>query len=307
MVNSERMIDTPRFDDIDVRVPELPALGERIADLVRVLRPDAGLEECLSVVRAWDVLRREVETYRALVELRFCQDTADPARKTARDAWDEAAPRWTELEVAVQRALLAHPRRPELERMLGAQAFALWESSALAFDPAIKAGLVREAHLVAEYVELTASARLSFHGEQLNLSTLAKYAQHGDRGLRHDAEHTRWSWFASNASALDRIYDELVRTRTDMARQLGLEDFVALGYRRMCRVDYGQQEVARLRAAVREHVVPFATELRHRQALALGLDAVAAWDEQVHDLAGSPPPREGRTGCWRGLGRCSTR
>lgn len=292
---------TLRYSEIDAPVPDLDALGERTAELVGVLRcPDAGLDECLAAVRAWDDLRREVQTYQSLVELRFHQDTADPARKAAQRAWDEMAPGWTEQQAAVQRALLIHPRRPELERVLGPQAFALWGSAVLAFDPAIKSGLVRESALVAEYVELTAAARVDFHGERLNLSSLARYAQHADRDLRHGAERARWDWFANNAPALDRIYHELVRTRTEMARQLGLDHFVPLGYRRMCRVDYGQHEVARLRAAVREHVVPFAVELRRRQAATLGLDTVAAWDEQVHDPAGSPVPSGGPEGLLAG-------
>jgi Peptidase family M3 len=53
-VNSGRMTDTLRFSNVDVRVPDLPALGERVADLVGVLRPDAALDECVTAVRAWD-------------------------------------------------------------------------------------------------------------------------------------------------------------------------------------------------------------------------------------------------------------
>jgi M3 family oligoendopeptidase len=235
-------------------------------------------------------LRREVRTYESLVGLRFHQDTADPDRKLAREAWDEAQPRWTELEVTVQRALLGHPRRPELELALGAQSFALWESQVLAFDPAIKADLAREAKLWAEYVELLASAELSFAGEQLNLSSIVKYRESSDRQVRHDAERVYWEWFAANSDGLDRIFDDLTRLRTDMARKLGLADFVALGYRRMCRVDYDRSDVERLRSAVRDHVVPFAAELRRGQAAGLGLERVCAWDESVHGEQGNPVP-----------------
>jgi len=284
---------TPRFSEIVAPVPDLDALAERIVALTGALGPDASVEECLAAVRAWDTLRREVRTYDALVRLRFHQDTVDPARKAEREAWDEAKPRWTELGVTVQQALLAHPRRLELERALGTQAFALWKSAVVSFDPAIKPGLVAEAKLVAEYVELLASAEVAYNGEELNLSSLAKYRQHADRGLRHGAERVQWAWFAANAAALDRIYDELVGVRTEMAAQLGLDDFVGLGYRRMCRVGYGQADVESLRAAVWKHVVPFASELRRHQAATLGLDTVAAWDEQVYDPEGSPIPGGG--------------
>ena len=37
---------------------------------------------------------------------------APKLRKAVREAWDEEAPRWTELDVSMQRALLGHRRRP---------------------------------------------------------------------------------------------------------------------------------------------------------------------------------------------------
>jgi M3 family oligoendopeptidase len=279
-----------RFTDVSAPRPDLDSLAQRIGALRAALVPERSLEACLSIVRAWDDLRREVATHSALVSLRFQQDTADPERKRAREVWDEEEPRWTELEVSMKRALLAHPLRAELERVLGAQAFALWESEVLAFDPAIKPDLARESKLGAEYVELLASAVIPFGGEKLNLSSILKHRQSGDREVRHGAERAFWDWHAANAQALDRIYDDLVRLRTSMARRLGFDDFVELGYKRMCRVDYDRADVERLRAAVREHVVPFAEELRRRQARALGLERLMAWDEHVQDPRGNPAP-----------------
>ena len=278
------------FRDVSAPTPDLEALAARVGALRESLAGAGTVEACLEAARAWDGLRREVETYSSLVHLRFNQDTTDPGRKAARQAWDEAEPRWTELEVSMKRALLAHPLRPDLEKALGAQAFALWESDVLAFDPAIKADLARESALGAEYTELLASAELTFGGEQLNLSSIQKHRQSAETDVRHGAELVTWEWFAANGEALDRIYDDLVQLRTSMARRLGFDDFTGLGYRRMCRVDYGQADVERLRAGVREHVVPLAEELRRRQAAALGLERLYAWDEYVHDRQASPTP-----------------
>jgi M3 family oligoendopeptidase len=281
---------TIRFDDVLVPRPDLDALAERVGTLVASLTAATTVDDCLSVIRTWDGLRREVRSYESLVGLRFHQDTTDPGRKQAQEHWDGAQPRWTELEVTMQRALLAHPRRAELSESLGAQAFALWESQVLAFDPAIKADLTQESRLWSEYVELLASAELTFAGEQLNLSSIVPYRENADRAVRQDAERAYWDWFGAFGETLDRIFDDMVRLRTAMAAKLGFDDFVALGYRRMCRVDYDRDDVDRLRQAVRDHVVPFAAELRGRQAAALGVDRLRAWDEPVHDLLGNPVP-----------------
>ena len=278
------------FRDVSAATPNLEVLTPQVGGLEARLTAGQTVEVCLEAVREWDALRREVHTYGSLVYLRFSQDTTDPDRKQARHAWDEAQPRWTELEVSMKRALLAHPLRPQLEGALGAQAFALWESDVLAFAPDIKDDLARESKLGAEYVELLASAELSFGGEQLNLSSILKHRQSGDRDIRHGAERVLWDWFTRNGEGLDRIFDELVALRTSMAKRLGFDDFVGLGYQRMCRVDYDRGDVERLRAAVVEHVVPFTEEVRRRQASVLGLERVYAWDEAVHDPRGNPVP-----------------
>ena len=75
-----------------------------------------------------------------------------------------------------------------------------------------------------------------------------------------------------------------------MARKLGFSNFVELGYKRMKRVDYNQQDVERFRAEVRRHVVPLGIELRKRQAADLGLDTLYFWDEGVQDIQGNPKP-----------------
>jgi M3 family oligoendopeptidase len=281
---------TERFGDISAPTPDLDGLAATIGELEASISAADSIDVCLAAVRAWDAIRREVQTYSSLVGLRFQQDTTDPDRKREREAWDEAEPGWTELEVRMKRALLAHPRRAEIEATIGTQAFALWESDVLAFDPAIKAGLAREAKLGAEYVELLASAELAFDGEVLNLSSIQKHRQSPDRPVRHAAEEAFWAWFADHGDQLDRIFDDLVALRTAMAAQLGFGDFIELGYRRMCRVDYDRSDVDGLRAAVRDHVVPFAAEIRRRQAETLGVDRLMAWDEPVHDLAGNPAP-----------------
>jgi M3 family oligoendopeptidase len=284
----------PRFEDISPSAPDLEVLAERAAAVCATIAEASSLADCLAAVDSWDAVRCEVQTYDAWVDLRFNQDTADSVAKAAREAWDELSPQWTELEIDVKKALLAHPLRPALEGELGAQAFALWESEVLAFDPTIKADLARELALEAEYTELCASAQVEFQGEKVNLSTLRKYRQNADRAVREGAERVLWGWFGENAERLDRIYGDMVGLRNSMAKKLGFQDFVELGYKRMCRVDYDRDDVERFRAEIVRDVVPLCEELHRRQAADLGLEKLMAWDEPVHDLSGNPLPKGDR-------------
>ena len=238
----------------------------------------------------WDRLRREYDSWSALVHLRFAQDTTDAGAKAAREYADALAPGATEHETALKRRLLAETDRAGLEALAGRHALRLWETDITTFDPAIAADLEEEAKLDARYTEVLASARFGIGGQEVNLSGLVPYAEDPDRATRHQAEALRWDFFAQHAGELDGIYDALVKLRHGMARKLGYADYTSLGYRRLRRVDYGPAEVARYRDQVAEHVVPLVARLLEARRRENGWDKLHFWDEALVDPAGNPKP-----------------
>ncbi len=273
-------IDAPDLDELTARYETLEAQLAAAGD-------DA---ERLAVIRDWDNLRRRLDSWRSLAHLRFNQDTENAQYRSAREHCDELTPRITRLDVSFKRKLLASPHRAGLQARLSTQAFSLWESDVMAFEPIIEDDLVTEARLEAEYVELLAGARIHFRGKDLNLPEVRRYATGPDRDTRHEAELARWAWFTEQAPVLDLIFDDLVQLRTSMAHKLGFASYVELGYRRMQRIDYDAKDVARFRGDVQTHVVPLAATLRQRQAARLGVQRLCFWDEAVHDTVGNPEP-----------------
>lgn len=239
----------------------------------------------------WDELRRRLETWEAVVDVHFQQDTRSAEYKRARDYCDRLRPQLTDLAVRFKRKLLDSPHRPELESRFGSHLFDLWKADLLSFNPEIQDDLVRESQLGAEYTERLAAAKLDFQGRTYNHSEIVKFREHLDRSVRHDAERVRWSWYAAERPQLDRIFHDLVRLRHAMARKLGFRDFIGLGYERMKRVDYTQADVARFRQAVRDEVVPLGLEARRRQTADLSLDRLRYWDEALFDPLGNPAPQ----------------
>ena len=206
------------------------------------------------------------------------------------DYCNELLPSLIALEVDLKRQLLHSSYRVELEQSLGRQAFLLWEADITTFESTIAADLVEESKLSNEYTELIASAKLEFQGEQVNLSGLQPDLQSKDRDIRQQAEHCRWQFFEQNQDRFDKLFDRLVKLRDRMAKKLGYENYTALGYRRMRRVDYDQTDVEYYRDQVVQYVVPLAIKLIQQQAQRLNLDTVYFWDESVFDAEGSPAP-----------------
>jgi M3 family oligoendopeptidase len=275
-----------RFVDIDVPAPSRESLAAHHATLMR--RLDAG--DRTGTLRDWDRSRRAFETWSALVHLRFARDTTDAEARAAREFADALAPEAADLDIAMMRRLLADPDRDGLAREAGAHAVRLWETDVTAFDPAIKPDLEEESRLSARYTELLAGARLEVRGQTVNLAGLAPFAEHSDRAVRHEAETVRWSFFAQHGAELDGIYDALTRLRHGMARRLGFANYIPLGYRRMRRVDYGPDDVARYRDQVATHVVPLVARLMEQRRREHGWDRLYFWDEALIDPRGNPKP-----------------
>ena len=278
------------FHDITATTPDYDQIAAQYGEIRTALDNANTSAERQTAIERWDALRREYETWSALVELRFSQDTSNEAYKRDREFRDELVPRLTDLEIALKGQLVAKPHRASVRELFGLQIIALWDADLLTFDPSIEQDLVRESKLDAEYTELDASAELTFRGETYNLSSITKFSQQADRDIRHDAEQVRWNWYTENGEQLDRIFEDLVQLRTAMAHKLGFDNFIGLGYQRMHRIDYNQHDVERFRQAVHDEVVPLAHDIRRRQSARLGVNQLMAWDEPVHDVQGNPKP-----------------
>ncbi len=281
-----------QFADMAVDAPRLEELRQKFEHIARQLVEEESGERRAAAVREWDALRGEASTWFALAHLRFNQDTSDAAARAAREEADAFLPSYTDLELKVKAALLESPHRTQLEQQFAAgHAFDLWEHDAAAFHTDIVDDLVHEQQLIARYVELLGGARVSFDGKTCGVSELVGYQAHPKRDLRHAAAAALWGWFGENRAELDDIFDQLVALRSEMAKTLGRASFVEVGYDRKRRVDYGRKDVEAFRAQVLEDVVPLCKELAQRQAKALDIDSLRAWDEKVHRPQGAPIPR----------------
>ncbi|MCQ8277199.1 M3 family oligoendopeptidase [Acetobacteraceae bacterium KSS8] len=280
------MTHMPRFAEIHAETPTREGIETRYRALDALLDQN----DLAQALREWDQERRRYESWAALVHLAFSRDTTSEKAKADRDYADTLSPLVSRFETAMRRRLLAWPDRQAVESIVGAHVLRLWEGDIATFDPAIEADLEEEAKLCARYTELLASARVTVAGTTTNLSGLAPFAESLDRDLRHEAARAQWGFFAANAEELDSLYDRLVRLRHGMALKLGYDSYTPLAYKKMRRVDYGPEDVARFREEVVRHVVPLVGRLLEKRRAAQGWDRLHSWDENLIDPQGNPKP-----------------
>jgi len=261
--------------------PEERVLTERYAAIDAQLERSDTPGARRAVFDSWDGLRREWRSWANFTRLRYTQDTRRDECRAAQLGLEQRTPHVTSLDVRVKRRFLDPTAREPLEDDLGKQAFALWDADLGAYDDVIAADLIRESELTRQYTEMLANVSVPFAGEDRTLAALGAFLQNHDREVRHAAETARWGTFGERRERLDAIYDELVKLRDRMGRALGYDGYLPLGYRRMHRVDYGPDDVARYRDEVARTVVPLASDLVRRLGKRAGLDKVRFWDEPV--------------------------
>ncbi len=271
--------------------PNFEAVEQSFDKALQKFKDATTFEEQNEAMREINDLRNDLGTMFNLVYIRHSVDTNDEFYQAEQDVMDELEPQVDGLVTKYYEALVHSRFRAELEARWGKQLFALAEAQLKVFSPEIVPLLQKENKLSTEYTKLMASAKIMFEGEERTLAQMEPFTESKDRDMRKRASEARFGFLASHEEELDRIFDDLVKVRTEIAHKLGYNNFVELAYHRMQRTDYNAEMVAKFRDQVKEYIVPVATKLKKRQQERIGVDSLKYYDEGFNFESGNAVPK----------------
>ncbi len=280
-----------KFQDMTYTRVTPQEVAPQMAELTRRMREEPTAAGALDAFFAYQKLSDRLYTMESLSYARFSLNTADAFYSAENDFYDENTPLFQELVQTFYKALVTSPHRAALEGELGSLLFLNIELEMKAFDPKIVPDLQEENRLVTAYSKLIASAAIAFDGKTLNLSQMTPYEQSPDRAVREAAVRAKAGFFLSHGEEFDRIFDDLVKVRTRMARALGFENFVEMGYCRMGRNCYNAADVEAFRQNVKQYIVPVVQKLKAAQAGRLGLSSLMVYDDALMFPSGNAKPK----------------
>lgn len=279
------------FSEYTYQQPDIEQLKSAFAQILEAFKQADSFHAQKKAIERIYELREEFESMRDIAKVRYTSDTTNEFYTQENAFFDEQSPIYEGLISDYYKALIASPFREELKKEYGILIFDIAEMAIKTHDKKITEQLQKENRLSTEYMQLLASAQIEFEGKERTLAEMTPFQTGVDRDLRQRASEVKWQFMAENHEKLDSIYDELVQTRTEIAHQLGYDNFVSLGYDRMSRSGYGPKEVATFRKLIQEHVVPLASKLRKEQADRLGLDSLKYYDEPLFFKDGNAKPQ----------------
>ena len=280
------------FSEIKYERVDLQALKDQIASLTERLRDAADFdqaERCFLEMN--DLDGRTMRTMRTVAQIRRDIDTRDEFYDAEMKFYNRELPAVQPVKQAWTNALLASPFRAKLEEKYGDVAFLNAELANRTFRPELVEDLQRENELVSRYTKLLASAQIPFDGKICTVSQMQPYKLSTDDELRRAAWRAEGQWYADQSRELDAIYDELVKLRDGMGRKLGHNGYTQLGYDRMQRNCYTEQDVERFRVAVQQYVVPLCKRIYMDQAKRMGFEFPLSFaDKDLAFRGGNPRP-----------------
>lgn len=279
-----------KFNDFPYVHMELEPVIHRVQSVISSIESAADGAALVKAFHELDDLKSEVFSNAELAAIHHSIDTRDVYWTAENNHYNDILPVLEEYWQKANEAVFASAHVEALKKVVPETWFAQAQMDRKAFDPAIIPLLQKESKLADEYQSLIASAQIPFEGGVYTLAQLEKPMKSEDRAVRREAVLAYWNWFAGHDEQLGAIYDSLVSVRDEMARRLGFENYIPLGYLRMHRLDYGHKDVAAYRRQVLEDMVPLAQDLYRAQARRLGVENLALWDEKVEYLQGDPVP-----------------
>lgn len=271
--------------------PDLTQTIEAFTWLNTQLQTADTADAQLDLFASFETLSRNISTMHALAEIRHTIDTTDAFYETEAAFWDENSPTLADKELEIYKTLLTSPYREELQESLGALAFEKMEVEIKSQTPQVLELMAQENALTTEYQKLYAGAQIVFDGKLLTISEMSPYKMHADRAVRKSAYEAEGMWFATNSKTLDRLYDALVKNRTQQAKIMGYDNFIQLGAIRMHRVGYTLEDMAQYRAQIKKDVVPMIAYLKQLQFKRTHVTDPKYYDDAFCFLDGNPQPQ----------------
>ncbi len=283
-----------KFEEMKYERPDYEETSGKMNDYVDQLENAKSAEEFLKVFFELNQIRVHMHTMNILCSIRHSINTKDTFYDQENDYWDETLPKYDNIETRMMKACYHAPFKEDLLKEIPETFFQLAECKLKSFDEKIISLLVSENQLCSEYGKLKASAKIEFEGKIYNLSTISSFLEDADRNRRKAAFDAKMKFYEEHEKDFDRIYDEMVKVRTEIAKQLGFDNYVELAYYRMNRLDYDRKMVGEYRNQILKYCTPLASKICEKQRKRLGVDQLTYYDLDFHFKSGNPKPKGNR-------------
>ena len=261
-----------KFSQMKFRKPDIKKIERDFDEIIMQFNTAQTFEEQNDALKKMFKYRDRISTNLKIASVQYTCDTQNPQNVKNQEIVDEISPVISIFEDKFNKALINARFRHELEAKWGSHLFNMVQTQLDTFDEKIVPELQEINKLKSEYRKLIASAKIEFRGEVYNLSQLGKFTTSIDRETRKAASKASAGFFDEHFDEIGEIYDKLVKTRHAIAKKLGYENYIELGYKSLGRTDYNADDVKAYREQIYTDLLPLTNKLFKQQAKRLKMN-----------------------------------
>lgn len=246
-------------------------------------------EQFADIHKQYCQLLSEITTNNTLVFIRNCQDVTDEYYAKEREYLDNIMPEIELLVSQVNKHYTTSPFVKQLSHIIPPVVVTNLQLDLQSHSPKILEERKQNNKLSTMYSNLISQIVVDYDGQKMPLSQMGTYLVDGDRNVRRSAMIAYGKALGSCGAELDDIFDKMVKVRTQMAKKLGYENFVPLGYLDMQRNCYDSKDIERFRQNILRYIVPLCQKIYQKTQKQLGIDKQYLYDENIFgDVAVRP-------------------
>lgn len=279
------------FNTVPYERPEFNAYRTQMTRWADQLCHAQKANDALTAARKMLDLYNAAQSQAMIASIRHSVNVRDDFYAAEDDYWNEYEPQYADVDTKFMTAVVQSSYQAELADIFPAPWLAAAKNKLRVNDPSVMTLRQRDNQLVSEYGRLIAEAQVVFRNHTYTLAQLGTFMTSADRDVRRAANAAYWGFFAEHESQIDRIYDEMVRVRTEIAHKLGFANYAEMSYIFMNRFGYDEQMVRGYRDEVRTKVVPLVLKQREKQAQRLGVQHLQYYDLGVQFKSGNARPQ----------------
>jgi oligoendopeptidase F len=266
--------------------PQIAPLFDRLEKRAANCKSAAELESWLL---DWSELTAALdeESSRRYIAMTCHTDNAD-AEKAYLQFVEHVEPQLKPRQFALEKIYVAHSQRKNLSKHR-------YE----VFDRDVKnhVGLFRQENVALEtedsklcqqYQKLIGAQTVKFRGEEKTLVQMGRYLEEPDRALRQEAWELVAKRRLQDAEKCEEIFDELIKLRSQIAKNAGFQNYRDYAFRQKCRFDYTPDDCMKFHDAIESEIMPAVREIQSERKSKLKLGGLRPWDLAVDPLNRAP-------------------
>ena len=227
-----------------------------------------------------DHLEKVFVSYATLSEAGNTNNSYDEFYLGEEKFFNEAKPKFELLIQNRNKAILESCFRSELKKLIGDEFFDSADMQKRTVSEDVLELMNAENELSQEYSTIMSRLTIDVDGETLTMPQISKLGQSADRKVRQKYAVLGEKAMLKVAGDLDRIFDELMKIRTEIAYKTGFDSYTDYCLCKHGRTSYGREELKAFVTNVEKYIVPVVSEMIDAQSKRLGHE-VKNYDEST--------------------------